>query len=78
MASGKVRRVLWVAPTVELLEQAMSAFSLLVQAGEGPPAVSLVRSVDAALGPENDIAVFFATCQLLASRAKGAVQASEH
>ena len=51
----------------------MSAFSLLVQAGEGPPAVSLVRSVDAALGPENNLAVFFATCQLLASRAKGAV-----
>jgi superfamily II DNA or RNA helicase len=71
LGSGRVHRILWVAPTAELLEQAISAFKLISQLGEGPDSFALVRSVSTtALADPGEPAVFFGTCQLLASRVK--------
>jgi DNA repair protein RadD len=70
LATGAVRRVLWVAPTSELLEQAISAFKLISGLGEGPESLALARSVDSSVVGRSDAVVFFGTCQLLASRVK--------
>lgn len=63
-----LQRVLWIAPTSELLEQAISAFKLLVSLGEGPRQVELVRLVLGGKASKEGPAVLFATCQLLARR----------
>ncbi|MDZ4741514.1 MAG: DEAD/DEAH box helicase family protein [Alphaproteobacteria bacterium] len=70
-AGGHVRKVLWVAPTRELLEQAISAFKLLISLGEGPDAIALARLSQVHDTQSDGPTVFFATCQLLASRTKG-------
>jgi DNA repair protein RadD len=66
--AGACKRVLWVAPTNELLEQAISAFKMLVSLGEGPHRVSLVRAVLNGDEEVGEPSVVFASCQLLARR----------
>lgn len=74
LASGKVSRVLWVAPSNELLAQAISAFKLISTQGEGPDTFIAARFIGAGASEPDGPIVFFATSQLLASRVKSGAE----
>ena len=67
LLKSSIQSVVWVAPTLELVDQAIAAFRVVHASGEGPPCVRLEQLGTAAVdGP----VVYFGTTQLLAARSK--------